>query len=55
MLCTPVVPNTLVVQLPKLWAVRLSVAVPGAVGLVSTLALKLDAAHLIPVVPEVEL
>ncbi|MEE3917755.1 hypothetical protein V2I01_00435 [Micromonospora sp. BRA006-A] len=48
------VPKTFVVQLVNDCAVRLSVAVPGAVGLVSTLALKLDAAHLTPVLPLVE-
>ncbi len=54
-LCTPVVPMMLLLQLVNVCAVRLSVAVPGAVGLLSTLALKVDAAHFTPVVPVVEL
>jgi len=49
-LLMPVTPVTLLVQLLKLCAVRDSFAVPGLAGFEVTLALKLDLAHLTPVV-----
>lgn len=50
-LVTPSTPRTLLVQLPKVWAVSDSVAVPGAVGLSVTEAVKVDAAQETPLVP----
>src|SRR2546430_7323362 len=51
MLCTPVLPGTLVVQLLKLCAVSDSAAVPGAAGLPVTVALKDDVVQVTPLLP----
>src|SRR5215217_7809437 len=48
---TLVTPGTLAVQEPNVCAVRLSVAMPPAAGLVSTVALNDDAVQVTPVVP----
>jgi hypothetical protein len=47
-------PATLAVQLPKVCDVSDSFAVPGLPGLLVILALKLDLAHLTPVLPEAD-
>lgn len=55
MLVTPRTPTTFEVQLLKVCPVRDSVAVPGAVGLPSTVAVNVEAEQVIPLVPvEVE-
>src|SRR5690242_13810180 len=51
MLCTPVTPPMFEVQLLKVCAVRFSVAMPPAAGLVSTVAVNCDTEQLTPVVP----
>ena len=50
-LVTPVAPRMLVVHEAKVWAVVDSVATPGAAGLSTTVAVKVDSAQWMPVVP----